>query len=181
MTIIPVTIVILIVLISVIYRLKLKLNVSIYIIVPFSRFLRFKNSTMHFCSVCSNMYYISITPENELQYYCRNCGNIDNTVAADNICVSRVNVKHTTTKHSFSQVVNKYTKFDPTLPRIHTIRCPNDECPSNQAKPASAAEGVSEQKNNPNNEIIYVRYDDTNLKYVYLCAKCDKVWNTEQQ
>ena len=31
------------------------------------------------------------------------------------------------------------------------------------------------------NEIIYVRYDDTNLKYVYLCAKCDKVWNTEQQ
>ena len=139
---------------------------------------------MHFCSVCGNMYYISITPENELQYYCRNCGNIDNTIAADNICVSKVNVKHTTTKHSFSQVVNKYTKFDPTLPRIHTIRCPNDVCPSNQGSAvagAAAAEGRSAQKSKSNNEIIYVRYDDTNLKYVYLCAKCDKVWNTEQQ
>jgi len=42
----------------------------------------------------------------------------------------------------------------------------------------SAASG---EKKKTKNEIIYVRYDDTNLKYVYLCAKCDKVWNTEQQ
>ena len=127
------------------------------------------------------MYYISITPENELQYYCRNCGNIDNTIAADNICVSKVNVKHAATPQSFSQVVNKYTKYDPTLPRIHTIRCPNDECPSNQGADAAAGGGAKEAKKKPHNEIIYVRYDDTNLKYVYLCARCDKVWNTEQQ
>jgi hypothetical protein len=119
------------------------------------------------------MYYISITPENELQYYCRNCGHIDDTIAADNICVSKINIKHTTTQQSFSQVINKYTKFDPTLPRIHTIRCPNDECPSNT--------GSVGEKKKSKNEIIYVRYDDMNLKYVYLCAKCDKVWNTEQQ
>jgi DNA-directed RNA polymerase subunit M/transcription elongation factor TFIIS len=124
------------------------------------------------------MYYISVTPENELQYYCRNCGNIDNTVASENICVSKLNVKHSTTPQSFSQVVNKYTKLDPTLPRIHTMRCPNDECPSNEGGGAGAGAGAH---NKPKSEIIYVRYDDTNLKYVYLCAKCDKVWNTEQQ
>jgi DNA-directed RNA polymerase subunit M/transcription elongation factor TFIIS len=132
---------------------------------------------MHFCSVCANMYYISITPENELQYYCRNCGNIDNTIAAENICVSKMNIKHTTTQQSFSQVVNKYTKYDPTLPRINTIRCPNDECPSNTL--ATGSDGGENKKSK--NEIIYVRYDDTNLRFVYLCAKCDKVWNTEQQ
>ena len=132
---------------------------------------------MHFCSVCNNMYYISVTPENELQYYCRNCGNIDNTVASENICVSKLNVKHSTTPQSFSQVVNKYTKLDPTLPRIHTMRCPNDECPSNEGG-GSAGAGAH---NKPKSEIIYVRYDDMNLKYVYLCEKCDKVWNTEQQ
>jgi len=94
--------------------------------------------------------------------------------------VSKVNIKHTTTQQSFSQVVNKYTKFDPTLPRIHTIRCPNDEFPSNRtASSKSGGAGGSDKKSK--NEIIYVRYDDTNLKYVYLCAKCDKVWNTEQQ
>ncbi len=134
---------------------------------------------MHFCSVCNNMYYISVTPENELQYYCRNCGNIDNTVASENICVSKLNVKHSTTPQSFSQVVNKYTKLDPTLPRIHTMRCPNDECPSNEGG-GSAGTGPGAH-NKPKSEIIYVRYDDMNLKYVYLCAKCDKVWNTEQQ
>ena len=158
----------------------MKLNVSIYIIPPFSRWREFKNSTMHFCSVCNNMYYISVTAENELQYYCRNCGNIDNTIAADNICVSKVNVKHAATPQSFSQVVNKYTKYDPTLPRIHTIRCQNDECPSNQGSDAAAGTG-GDAKKKPHNEVIYVRYDDTNLKYVYLCARCDKVWNTEQQ
>ena len=108
------------------------------------------------------MNYISITHENELQYYCRNCGNIDNTIASENICVSKVNVKHKTTPQTFSQVVNKYTKLDPTLPRIHTMRCPNDECSSNQ--------GGDSAGNKPTSEIIYVRYDDTNLKYVYLCA-----------
>ena len=136
---------------------------------------------MHFCSVCNNMYYISVTPENELQYYCRNCGNIDNTVASENICVSKLNVKHSTTPQSFSQVVNKYTKLDPTLPRIHTMRCPNDECPSNEGGGGAGAGAGAGAHNKPKSEIIYVRYDEMNLKYVYLCAKCDKVWNTEQQ
>ena len=141
---------------------------------------------MHFCSVCGNMYYISITAENELQYYCRNCGHVDDTIASENICVSKVNVKHTTTPQTFSQVVNKYTKLDPTLPRINTIRCPNDECPSNR-KSGGAGAGAGgggaevEDKKEKKSEVIYLRYDDTNLKYVYLCAKCDKVWNTEQQ
>jgi len=147
---------------------------SIYIISNTEPFLN-----MHFCSVCSNMNYISITPENELQYYCRNCGHVDDTIASDNICVSKVNVKHTTTPQTFSQVVNKYTKLDPTLPRINTIRCPNDECPSNR-KSESGAAGGGDVKKEKKSEVIYLRYDDTNLKYVYLCAKCDKVWNTEQ-
>lgn len=137
---------------------------------------------MHFCSVCSNMYYISITPENELQYYCRNCGNIDDTIASENICVSKVNMKKTAnTTQSFAHVVNKYTKLDPTLPRIKTIRCPNDECPSNKGRGGAAGAAASDPSaKKEENEIIYYRYDDTNLKYVYLCTKCDKVWNTEQ-
>ena len=130
---------------------------------------------MHFCSLCANMYYISITPENELQYYCRNCGNIDNTIASENICVSKVNVKHKTTPQTFSQVVNKYTKLDPTLPRIHTMRCPNDECSSNQGGGGGGGGGAG---NKPKSEIIYVRYDDDHLKYLYICVECDTTWKT---
>ena len=113
---------------------------------------------MHFCSVCNNMYYISVTTENELQYYCRNCGNIDNTVASENICVSKLNVKHSTTPQSFSQVVNKYTKLDPTLPRIKTIRCPNDDCISNKKSTgslSSSSDDGSSSSRNLENEVIY--------------------------
>ena len=117
---------------------------------------------MHFCSVCSNMYYISITPDNEMQYYCRNCGNIDNTIASENICVSKVNVRHKTTPQTFSQVVNKYTKYDPTLPRIHTIRCPNDECPT--------------KTEDEEPDVVPVEIDSKNLVWLYQCAICSTTW-----
>ena len=30
-------------------------------------------------------------------------------------------------------------------------------------------------------EILYIRYDDANMKFVYLCAICDTVWNTHSK
>ena len=38
---------------------------------------------MHFCSNCSNMYYIRINSDdpNKLVYYCRKCGNEDKFLA----------------------------------------------------------------------------------------------------
>jgi hypothetical protein len=29
-------------------------------------------------------------------------------------------------------------------------------------------------------EVIYLRYDEVNMRYVYLCAVCDTLWNTSQ-
>jgi aspartate carbamoyltransferase regulatory subunit len=55
--------------------------------------------------------------------------------------------------------------MDPTLPRINNILCPNAECKTN-------TEDVPR-------EIIYIRYDNVNMKYVYLCSECDVVWKTE--
>ena len=26
------------------------------------------------------------------------------------------------------------------------------------------------------NEVIFIRYDDINLKYIYVCCKCDLIW-----
>lgn len=120
---------------------------------------------MHFCSQCQNMYYISIDPDNSntLIYYCRNCGNQDTTISVDNVTVSKVQLKKS--EQEFSHIINKYTKLDPTLPRVNKILCPNPECGTN----------TKEEER----EIIYIRYDDTNMKYVYLCCTCDTVWKTE--
>lgn len=123
---------------------------------------------MHFCEKCQNMYYLKIGDEdsNKLIYYCRNCGNEDNTLTAENICVSSLEVTRKSKK--YSQILNEYTKADPTLPRITTIRCPNQDCPSNKD-----ADGDG------NREVLYIRYDDTNMKYIYMCATCDTVWKTD--
>ena len=202
---------------------------------------------MHFCTKCNNMYYIRIgsvaaaaaaaaaaagdgnaqtTQEpnsaqdpdaTTLYHYCRNCGNevkIEKT-----ICVSKLQLKHRA--QSYSNVINKYTKLDPTLPRINNIKCPNSKCRSNssiaaaiklkpratggldtanEAEEAEEAEEAYEDVDiDPDvstgiaanfklsmagdpapREVIYIRYDEVNMKYVYLCAVCDTVWNTSQ-
>ena len=121
---------------------------------------------MHFCIKCQNMYYTRLGGEhnNQLIYYCRKCGHEDKTLSSDvkNICVSKTHIRGS--KSSFKHMVNEYTKLDPTLPRINNIPCPNPSCPSHQE---------DEPKEN---DVIYERFDDANLKYVYICNNCDTVW-----
>jgi DNA-directed RNA polymerase subunit M/transcription elongation factor TFIIS len=119
---------------------------------------------MHFCSVCNNMYYLRIDEQNpnKLDYYCRNCGNEDKNLTHDNMCVSKTYIKKN--DQSFNHIINEYTKLDPTLPRVSTILCPNPECETNIK--------------NTKREIIYIRYDDINMKYVYLCSDCSTIWQT---
>jgi DNA-directed RNA polymerase subunit M/transcription elongation factor TFIIS len=113
------------------------------------------------------MYYISIDNENtnKLVYYCRNCGTKDMSINIDNVTVSKIQLSKGENK--FEHIINKYTKLDPTLPRISKILCPNSDCLTNT--------------NNEDREIIYIRYDDVNMKYIYLCSTCDTVWKTDDQ
>ena len=144
---------------------------------------------MHFCYQCNNMYYIRLSAniessskdddESEVQeteksefnqqdklvYYCRNCGNEDQTITVDNVSISKVSFKKG--EQNFNNIINEYTKLDPTLPRINNIPCPNTECVSHSDK--------------ADNDIVYLRYDETNMKYVYLCAHCDTVWRLDQE
>ena len=122
---------------------------------------------MHFCSECQNMYYIRIDSENtnKLIYYCRNCGNEDKLLTIENVCVSSTQIKKT--EQSFDHIINKYTKLDPTLPRISKVLCPNSKCETNPK--------------NEKREIIYILYDDINMKYIYMCSTCDCVWKTDEQ
>jgi len=38
----------------------------------------------------------------------------------------------------------------------------------------------NEEQKEKEREIIYLRYDDVNMNFVYMCSTCDTVWNTEQ-
>ena len=30
-------------------------------------------------------------------------------------------------------------------------------------------------------EVIYLRYDDVDMKYIYMCVNCDTTWKTSQK
>ena len=130
---------------------------------------------MHFCTVCENMYYIRLKDDdsNSLIYYCRKCGNEDNTLGAslNNICVSKTSIKKK--EGHVHHLVNEYTKLDPTLPRVSNIPCPNPACISNRPQ--------EESKEVTPHEVIYLRYDDAALKFVYICSHCDKVWKSNEK
>jgi DNA-directed RNA polymerase subunit M/transcription elongation factor TFIIS len=125
---------------------------------------------MHFCQECDNMYYIKIHGDdcNQLTYYCRNCGFEDNTITKDNICVS--NTQLNKERQQFNHIINDYTKYDPTLPHISNIDCPNSDCICN--KPTND----DMDDNTVKNDIIFIRYDDSNLNYIYVCTYCNTSW-----
>ena len=124
---------------------------------------------MKFCNTCSNMYYIKLEGDNcdKISYYCRNCGNTNNELIEEGKCILKENI--TKNENKFNISINQYTKLDCTLPRINYIKCPNEKCNSNDIN-----------FNANDREIIYIRYDHINMKYMYLCSHCDFYWNTEK-
>ena len=131
---------------------------------------------MKFCIVCSNMYYITIQKDkaDSLSYYCRSCGNVDSEMDEDVICVLNTQIKKE--NPHFDQIVNKYTKLDPTLPRIFNLPCPNKNCLTKYSEIVDETM-QTKKKDTPFNEVLYIRYNDNELKYLYMCCKCDYVWN----
>jgi hypothetical protein len=118
------------------------------------------------------MYYISIDVDdpNKLVYYCRNCGHHDNNTGNNtnksiSIFITQTNLKKK--EQEFGHIINQYTKLDPTLPRVNNVLCPNDECLTNTEPDKNLR------------EIIIIRYDDKNMKYISLCSTCDTIWKTE--
>ena len=124
---------------------------------------------MKFCSNCDNMYYMKIVnpepdsddTEKKLIYFCKSCGNEVKII--DNLANFKV-FKMNNENKSKDIHINEYTKYDPTLPHVSTIKCPNFKCLSN----------TNSEKYKQ--DVIYLRYDDKNMKYMYLCCNCDENW-----
>ena len=114
------------------------------------------------------MFYIQIDPDsaNTIMHYCRNCGETDANVSADDMVVSST-TPNARTDVSNMLTVNKYLKYDPTLPRATEMLCPNRDCASNGAK--------SNER-----EILCMCTDARNMQYTYMCATCDTAWNTNK-
>jgi len=116
---------------------------------------------MKFCEVCENLYYLKISEEdNSLHYYCRKCGNTEQQTSSE--CIKEVTY---TKDNQTDQNINTYLKYDPTIPYSNQIKCPNNLCDTNQSKEVKP-------------KVIYYRYDEQQLKYMYMCTICDSSWKS---
>jgi DNA-directed RNA polymerase subunit M/transcription elongation factor TFIIS len=120
---------------------------------------------MKFCGTCNNMFYIAINEEdpNKLSYYCRHCGERDAHAFDEGVCILNTTLQESQGSNLQARIT-PYTKLDPTLPRVRNIPCPNQECPTHHPK----APG----------DVLYLRYDDQKLYYLYMCCVCDTVWKS---
>ena len=115
---------------------------------------------MKFCDMCNNMLYVNIDNDKNMIYYCKNCNNKE-VIDKDQGSICVIDDNKLTDELKYSQYINKYIKFDPTLPRVNNIICPNESCI---------------KKSSDENEVIYIKYDFTDMKYIYKCAYCDHFW-----
>lgn len=112
---------------------------------------------MLFCEKCDNMYYIKIDEDNSnsLVNYCKQCGYVDKN-NTQNIITNISNIED-------NEIINEYTKYDCTLPRVNNIPCPNSDCASNKNKDVQS-------------EVILIKSNEKQLTFVYLCCHCDHSW-----
>ena len=64
---------------------------------------------------------------------------------------------------NYKELINKYTTLDPTLPRVTNIKCPNDEC-------------ITNTQPKHNKEVVYIKYDQQKMKFIYICCFCKIAW-----
>jgi len=111
------------------------------------------------CPTCK--YALTAVVENDnLQRKCRECGYLEKDIKG---LIHETLVKEMTSK-TYEILVNEFTRQTPTLPYKRDLKCPNSKCASNTG--------------NVEKKVFYLKYNDTDMKYVYLCANCDQTWTS---
>ena len=119
--------------------------------------------TIRFCPQCDNKYYHSISEDENLLYFCRVCRYTDSSISNKGLCILETQYRAESDNVSYENVIHRFTKYDPTLPRLY-IPCPNEQCKTSEKK--------------EDTEVIYLRYDDKKMLYLYRCMACDYTWKT---
>ena len=120
---------------------------------------------IHFCSECNNLTKLFINEEKALIHYCKYCDKTEEYNDIQGKCIYSALSKEL--DKSTLIIENKYIHHDVTLPNIknnENIKCPNEKCGSQ--------EGGS--------SIKYIKYDNDELKFIYICNICGFKWKNSK-
>jgi len=123
---------------------------------------------MQFCQVCRNVMYLRAEQRGpggananaRPVLNCRACGfsrSVDTGVVTVDVFTKAL-------VDASGQYMTPYVEQDPTLPHVTNIPCPNKAC----TKPPGEA-----------SDVIYMKYDQRNMRYVYRCVHCKTFWKHE--
>ena len=126
-----------------------------------------------FCPKCKYYLYLEqVTLDNDdktnkkvekaLRRICRNCGYQYEDQQGG--LILEIDLKEKTSE-GYKILMNEFTKNDPTLPHVNTIKCPNSGCETNTS---------SKER-----DVIYIKYDAVNMKFLYICNVCDTQWRSK--
>jgi DNA-directed RNA polymerase subunit M/transcription elongation factor TFIIS len=115
---------------------------------------------MEFCEFCDNMMYIKTNSEDayDVHYVCKNC---EHTKPMSNTSTTKVIQTFYDTESTFVYGISDNIEFDPTIPHIHDITCPNEKCTKTKSQ-------IS--------DVMFIKTDDIKLKFAYYCVHCKKIW-----
>jgi DNA-directed RNA polymerase subunit M/transcription elongation factor TFIIS len=122
---------------------------------------------MKFCELCDNTLYIRVIKDRDqqrLEHYCKFCGATQQAGPGGDthVCVLETYIQDED-DNDWRRYMTPYLKYDPTLPRRDNIPCPNQECKASSS---------------PTNQVIVVKYDEVNMKFLYCCETCGHFWRT---
>ena len=123
-------------------------------------------SSLRYCPVCDNYLYMQVDAESqELRRICRKCGFKEDDAKGGLVMEMMVQQK---SSEGYKILLNEFTRKDPRLPHIRSnITCPNTVCDSNKA--------------GKNPDVIYIKYDNVNLMYLYICDICGDQWHSRNR
>ena len=116
---------------------------------------------MKVCDVCKNVYIMRLQPNGTLFWECLTCGKTEEQKKG---CLLMETLVQERSSEGYKILLNEFTRQDPTLPHVRNIKCPNEMCESNTG---------SVEK-----DVIYIKYDPVNMKYMYICNICSESWRS---
>jgi DNA-directed RNA polymerase subunit M/transcription elongation factor TFIIS len=113
-----------------------------------------------FCTACGNMFKMQILTDG-LYWECLSCGVREKQVGG---CLLVETLVQERSSEGYRILLNEFTRQDATLPHVKNIKCPRGDCGSNG--------GGAER------DVIYIKYDPVNMKYMYICNVCGETWRS---
>lgn len=114
---------------------------------------------MEFCDQCENMLYVRSNGQNVI-HECNFCHKEFDIFKSKTTCISKKSLNKSDNLQT--PCINKHVFTDPTLPVVSNIACTNKSCTKPEKEP---------------NKVVYIRYDTSNMKYLYHCRHCQETWS----